>query len=118
MSESTPLFETRHIRTIAGLILILCVIFACRFYCGLICDPQPQTTQAFALKLNPNTATWQELASLPQIGPVMAKRIVDFRNSSVRQGNPCPFHTIKDLDQVPGIGERTLLEIGPYLAFP
>jgi competence protein ComEA len=52
--------------------------------------------------LDLNRATALELQELPGIGPVLAERIVAFRE---RQG---PFLSVEDLLQVPGIGEKTL----------
>lgn len=49
-------------------------------------------------KINLNTATRGELESLPGIGPVLAKRIVEYR----RQNGP--FRTVEELQSVSGIG--------------
>jgi competence protein ComEA len=50
-------------------------------------------------KININTATAEQLDTLPGIGPDLAKRIVDWRES---QG---PFASIADIKQVSGIGD-------------
>ncbi len=52
-------------------------------------------------KVNLNTATVAELDTLPRIGPMMAQRIIDFREAN---GN---FATVDDLRGVTGIGEKT-----------
>jgi competence protein ComEA len=49
-------------------------------------------------KININTATAEELADLPRVGPVLAGRIVEFREQHGPYGQP------SDLDAVPGIG--------------
>jgi competence protein ComEA len=51
------------------------------------------------LALNLNTATPQQLEALPGIGPVLAKRIVDFRQ---RKGG---FRKVEELLAIPGISE-------------
>ena len=51
------------------------------------------------LLLNLNTATPQQLEALPGIGPVLAKRIVDFRQ---RKGG---FRKVEELLAIPGISE-------------
>jgi len=50
-------------------------------------------------KININTATETVLDSLPGIGPVSAKRIIDYRNENGE------FSNIEDLKKVTGIGE-------------
>jgi len=52
--------------------------------------------------LDLNRATAQELEKLPGIGPVLAQRIVDWRE---KHG---PFKSVDDLLAVPGIGPKTL----------
>jgi hypothetical protein len=77
-------------------------------------------------RIDPNTATWAELATLPRLGETMAKRIVAYRESRAAAPRPNPalsaarpvFCIVRDLDAIPGIGPKTLDEIGPYLSFP
>lgn len=52
-----------------------------------------------------NNASATELESLPGVGPVLAERIVSFRQSNGR------YRTVEDLLQVPGIGEAKLASI-------
>jgi len=59
--------------------------------------------------ININTADIKQLEKLPRIGPAMATRIIEYRNS---QG---PFKSLDDLIHVKGIGEKTLNLIKPYL---
>ena len=55
--------------------------------------------------VNINTATVQDFENLPGIGPVMAQRIVDYRNEHG------PFKTVEELTKVKGIGESKLEEL-------
>lgn len=64
---------------------------------------------ADSFKLNLNTAGVTELEQLPRIGPVMASRIVAYREA---HGG---FKSIRDLLQVNGIGGKTLERIEPFV---
>ncbi len=66
-------------------------------------------TDRFYPKLDINRATQQELITIPQIGPVIAQRIVEFRSG---QG---PFQDLKQLRNVPGIGPAKYQTIIKYL---
>ena len=59
-----------------------------------------------------NTATASELESLPGVGPVLADRIVAYRDSN---GS---FVTVEDLLDVPGIGEAKLAGMRDDIARP
>ena len=52
------------------------------------------------LVINLNTATVEELKTLPGIGPALAKRIVQFRDK--RHG----FKRVEELLAIPGISEK------------
>jgi len=56
-------------------------------------------------KININTGSAIQLDTLPQIGPVTAKAIVDYRTAHGA------FKTINELDNVKGIGPKTIEKI-------
>jgi len=62
----------------------------------------PGTGTPAAGKVNINTAGADELMSLPKIGPVLAGRIIEFREQHGAFASP------EDLDAVPGIGPGLL----------
>lgn len=56
-------------------------------------------------KVNLNTATAAELEELPGVGPVLAGRIVAYRESHG------PFRTVAELDEVSGVGPAIMASI-------
>ncbi|HHC08355.1 MAG TPA: ComEA family DNA-binding protein [Actinobacteria bacterium] len=59
-----------------------------------------------------NRADAAELEQLDGVGPVLARRIVEYRAAHG------PFRTVEDLLDVPGIGEAKLAAIRPGIAAP
>lgn len=59
--------------------------------------------------INLNTASVQELDTLPRVGPVIAERIVAWRQAHGAFSRP------EDLDAVPGIGETMLAALLPLI---
>lgn len=60
---------------------------------------------AAAAKINVNTATKEELESLPAIGPAIAQRIIEDRTAHG------PYQQIEDLARVRGISTRTVEQL-------
>ncbi|MFE4230643.1 helix-hairpin-helix domain-containing protein [Arthrobacter sp. NPDC056886] len=60
-------------------------------------------------KINLNTASLEELGTLPRVGPVLAQRIVDWRQQHGR------FRTVQELDAVDGIGPKLLEALLPLV---
>lgn len=59
--------------------------------------------------LDVNAATFNDLVRLPGIGPVMAKRIIEYREANG------PFKRLQDLRHVKGIGAKTYEKLAPLL---
>lgn len=60
-------------------------------------------------KINLNTADAAELDALPKVGPVLAQRIVDWRNEHGA------FKSIEELDAVDGVGPKMLEALLPLV---
>ncbi|OUE32142.1 ComE operon protein 1 [Clavibacter michiganensis] len=56
-----------------------------------------------------NTATAEQLETLPRVGPSLAARIIAWRSAHGR------FTRVADLGRVPGIGDRTLASLTPLV---
>jgi competence protein ComEA len=67
---------------------------------------QPKTGE----KVNINTADEKELDSLPGIGAIMAKRIVEYRTEKGR------FASIEELKEVQGISEKKFEKLKKYIS--
>ncbi len=64
---------------------------------------------AFSSSLDINQGTKEAFQALPGIGPVLASRIIEHRESKG------PFGDIEDLKGVEGIGEKKLTQIRPFI---
>ena len=76
---------------------------------GGVIDIQEQPPLPLDFQVDINSADWVELSLLPNIGQVLARRIIESRET---QG---PFNQPDDLQRVPGIGPKTMDSIRRYL---
>ena len=108
-------FHGRHHLMIVLVIVTLCTIVLSRIGAGSRIAGETQPVAAIPLQLDPNTASVQELAAIPGVGPGLAERIVLYRNRRMAAGHSPAFAEPGDLDHVDGIGKGTLEAISPYL---
>jgi len=74
---------------------------------GTASDRIPPSSNTDAIDLNRSTS--KELETLPGIGPILASRIIAYRNEF---GG---FHAIEELDRVKGIGMKKLQTLRPLV---
>ncbi len=67
------------------------------------------STAAPTTPVNINTATQEQLETLPGLGAKVAQRIIEYRQ---KNGN---FKKVEDLMNVKGIGEKSFLKLKPRL---
>ena len=60
-------------------------------------------------KININTSSAEDLMMLPGIGPMLAERIISYRETNG------PFSATKELINVKGIGEQTYAKIEQFI---
>jgi len=71
--------------------------------------PRPHEQERSTLRIDPNRAGEEDLQRLPGIGPVLAARIIRYRE---RFGS---FRDVEDLKKIDGIGEKRFERIRPWI---
>lgn len=112
MNKNRKRFELALLALTAALVLL--TVWRCYDH-----HPQPLILQTLEISapdegegcLDINTATAAELEELPGIGPVLAQRIISWREENG------PFTQQEDVLSVAGIGDATYETIKPYISF-
>jgi competence protein ComEA len=71
--------------------------------------PLQKPAATTAAPVNLNTATADQLAAIPGVGPKMADRIIAYRE---KNGG---FKKVEDLMNVSGVGEKSFLKMKPLI---
>lgn len=111
-------------RALFLLLSILCAALLVKAILNPVYIADPQVTAGaraaeLATQLDPNTATWEELAAIPTLGEKRAKAIVDYREKALaKKPDQTVFNGPDDLTRIKGIRKATASNIAPYLTFP
>ena len=91
----------------------ICICAAVSAWCIFSCTAAADNGETIVLdsKINPNADTVVSMARLPSLGAVKAKAIWEHRQ------NGTMFKNADDLDNVKGIGPKTVENIRLYLKF-
>ncbi len=128
-SDPTPAGATTHRAASATPVTAVAAIMLVTFCAALahrqtrVPLPAPSDTMrhssSLATRINPNTASVDELMTLAGVGRATAKRIVAHRTQHARSATPdAPvFKRPEDLEAVRGIGPKTVDRLRPYLSF-
>lgn len=65
--------------------------------------------RVYDYRIDMNEATWVEWMQLPGIGKTLAQRIIEHRETHG------PFQSVDDLDEIRGIGPKTIEKLRPWL---
>ena len=102
--------QTYIFRMLLVALILMTIFFSYRWYRenGLVDIDQANPIRA-EFKVDINSAELGEIVVLPGIGVKLAQAIVDHRKAS---GS---FESLEQLCEVPGIGEKTIESLKPYL---
>jgi competence protein ComEA len=69
-------------------------------------------------RIDPNTASAEELSTIPQLGAARARALIAYRQSyAAAHPGRAAFERAEDLRNIKGIGPATIEKLAPYMAF-
>lgn len=95
--------------------LVVCGAFCIGFAVYCWGNDGPAGDIAIADRINPNTASAGSLMRLSGIGPARAADIIEYRQQFA--GASAAFEKASDMENIKGIGEKTVKKIEPWLCF-
>ncbi|MHB8901666.1 MAG: ComEA family DNA-binding protein [Thermoguttaceae bacterium] len=112
--DHSPLLRRRDQQLLGGVLLAAGLGIAGWWWLsgglrGRLTEWERMPSRMGRFEVDVNTASWPELAELPEVGETLARRIVEHREAHG------PFRAPEDLADVKGIGEKKLAKMRPYL---
>ena len=109
-----PLVDARMQSTVASLVAVMLAVGLVYWVVaggksGRLIEIDQAAPLPYSFLVDVNKAEWAELAQLPSVGEVLARRIVETRET---EG---PFRSQQDLLKVRGIGDLKLEQMAPHL---
>ena len=99
-----------YIATVVLFVAVLAIISKPYTFKNVIIFPEPQEARdSTPFRINPNTATAEDLQIIPGVGPSLADTIIAYREENG------PFYEYVDLLNVPGIGTAKLETMLEYI---
>jgi competence protein ComEA len=113
-SERSPLLRRLDQAAVAGLCLFALLSLAGYWIVhggmsGRLIEIDRVDPLSVQFRVDLNRAEWSEFVTLPDVGELLARRIVEYRE---QYG---PFKSVDDLRKVRGIGPKTMERLRPYL---
>ncbi len=103
------MFSRSQLPTTLVLMLVLALAGAAAAPASAAPGAAPKAAASEARPIDINTADGAALESVPGIGKSLSQRILAFREKNGA------FQTVDDLLKVPGIGEKSIQKLRPYL---
>ena len=112
-------FVSRYAPQIVVSVLVVIVLLGGAYYSSRVSEAVPRVVYSISLEeavaeaqapllMNVNSAEAEDLEELLEVGPSTAQGIVEYREAN---GS---FRSLDDLEDVPGIGPKTLEKIKPF----
>jgi Helix-hairpin-helix motif len=122
--HSPMLWNAGQRRTLIILLLIFGAYLTYRYFANPQFVPEsfdadgPRHAELLS-QVDPNTADWQTLAAIPNLGEKRAQAIVAYREKQASKvADGIVFKSVDDLRAIRGIGPATAQNLKPYLLFP
>lgn len=111
LAQSAGRSERRALAIVLGAVCVYLIFAAVSRSCVRRSVELDRPDERFGdLQLDLNHASWADLLQLPGVGPALAERILEYRDSNG------PFERVEELGQVEGIGPKLQERVRPFVS--